>query len=145
MQRRSSDSVVVAARHGLWLLGLAACWGCSRGGELPTAPVTGKVTYKGKPVPSGTVMFVPEKGPAATGEIAKDGTYTLSTYSKNDGAVLGKHKIAITALADMGDRLPEEQSPLPPPLIPDKYLNQDTSGLTAEIKEGPNTVDLDLK
>jgi hypothetical protein len=103
------------------------------------------VTYKGKPVPTGTVMFVPEKGPAATGEIGKDGTYSLSTYGKNDGAVLGKHKIAVTALADMSGRMPEDRNPLPPPIVPEKYLDQDRSGLTAEIKEGPNTVNLELK
>ena len=145
MQQRSLDVVVRSVRYCPWLLALAICWGCAKSGELPTAPVTGKVTYKGKPVPNGTVMFVPEKGPAATGEIGTDGTYTLTTYSKNDGAVLGKHKIAVTALADMSGRMPEDRNPLPPPIVPEKYLDQDKSGLTREIKEGPNTVNLELK
>jgi hypothetical protein len=111
---------------------------------METAPVTGKVTYKGKPLPNGTVMFVPAEGPAAYGEIAADGTYHLSTYGANDGAVLGKHKISITAVADQTNLLPEQRNPLPPPLIPDKYMNHDQSGLTAEVVRGKNEVNLDL-
>jgi hypothetical protein len=132
--------------RGLLMVGLIVCFaiGCGRKGGLETAPVTGKVTYKGKPLPNGTVMFVPAEGPAATGEIAADGTYHLSTYGSDDGAVLGQHKIAITALADMSNLLPEQRNPLPPSLIPDKYMSQDTSGLTAEVKRGENKVDLEL-
>ena len=136
---------LVASPRSLCLLSLVLLFGCTRGGDLPTAPVSGKVTYKGKPVPSGTVMFVPEKGPPATGEIGKDGSYSLGTYGKNDGAVLGKHKIAVTAVADMSDRLPEDRNPLPPPIVPSKYLSQDTSELTFEVKQGKNVADLDLK
>jgi hypothetical protein len=125
----------------------AAClalFGCAKKGGLETAPVTGKVTYKGKPLPNGTVMFVPGEGPAATGEIAADGTYHLTTYAPNDGAVLGKHKISITALADMSNLLPEQRNPLPPSLIPDKFMSHDSSGLTAEVARGNNEVNLDL-
>ena len=127
-----------------WLCLLAVSLGCSSGGEFPTAPVKGKVTYKGKEVPNGTVMFVPDKGPAATGEIGKDGTYTLATYGKDDGAVMGRHKVTITALEAMGDQLPEARSPTPGSILPDKYLNQDTSGLTFEVKSGDNVANFEI-
>jgi Protein of unknown function (DUF1559) len=55
-----------------------------------TAVVTGKVTYQGKPVPHGTITFVPANGPAATGEIRPDGSYTLTTFRDGDGALLGR-------------------------------------------------------
>ena len=133
-------------KHAFWLLvGIAIFFivGCLRNDGLVTAPVTGKVTYKGKPLPNGTIMFVPSEGPAATGEIGSDGTYRLSTGSI-DGAVLGSHKVSITALADIGGALPEQRNPTPPSLLPAKYLSHETSGLTAEVKKGKNEVIFDL-
>ena len=64
--------------------------------------VKGKVTYKGEPVPYGTVNFVPTKPPtpegrAATGEI-KDGYYSLTTAGNFDGALPGEYNVAIVAL-----------------------------------------------
>ena len=120
------------------LLAAAVISGCGKKGGLETAPVSGKVTYRGKPLTTGTVMFVPGEGPAATGEINSAGVYKLTTYTSGDGAVIGKHKVTITALQGMGDALPEQRSPTPPPLIPAKYLNDGTSGLTAEVKPGTN-------
>jgi hypothetical protein len=118
--------------------------GCSSKRGLETAPVKGKITFKGKPLPNGTVMFVPGEGPAATGEIDKDGNYRLTTYSTGDGAVLGNHKVSITALADIGTALPEQRNPLPPSLVPDKYLSHETSGLTFEVKRGNNEANFEL-
>jgi hypothetical protein len=111
-----------------------ALGGCGRKGALETAPVSGKVTYRGKAVPTGTIMFVPAEGPAATGEIGTDGSYKLTTYNTGDGAVIGNHKVSVTALQGMGDALPEQRSATPPPLVPVKYLSDATSGLTAEVK-----------
>jgi len=119
--------------------------GCGAKGDHTTAPVNGKVTYKGQPLPTGTIMFVPGEGPAATGEIAKDGSYRLSTYANDDGAVLGKHKVSITALQNVGAGLPEQKSGTPPSLIPKKYISDQTSGLTAEVKAGGNVVNFELK
>lgn len=120
--------------------------GCSRKGGLETAPVKGKITYKGKALPSGSIMFVPAEGPAAMGEINSEGQYELTTYASGDGAVIGNHKVTITALQDMKDALPEQRSPTPPPIIPAKYLSDTTSGLTAEVKaKTTNEVNFDLK
>jgi len=137
--------VIVVRTLLLFSLVVALAAGCTRKGGLETAPVSGKVTYRGKAVPTGTVMFVPDEGPAATGEIGSDGAYKLTTYTTNDGAVLGKHKVTVTALQGMGDALPEQRSPTPPPLVPAKYLSGETSGLTAEVKAVPNNeVNFDL-
>ena len=120
--------------------------GCSKQGRMETAPVSGKVTYRGKAVPTGTVMFVPGEGPAATGEIGSDGSYKLTTFSPGDGAVIGTHKVTITALQGMGNVLPEQRSATPPPLVPAKYLSGETSGLVAEVKaKTKNEVNFDLK
>jgi len=122
----------------LGLFAAVALGGCAKKGGMETAPVSGKVTYRGKPLATGTVMFVPSEGPAATGEINSEGVYKLTTYTSGDGAVIGKHKVTITALQGMGDALPEQRSPTPPPLVPAKYLNGESSGLTADVKPRTN-------
>ncbi len=111
-----------------------------------TALVRGKITYKSNLVTSGTITFVPETpGPSATAEIQKDGTYVLSTYGNGDGAVLGRHKVMIISLEDNTGRLPEERNPLPNMLLPAKYSDIQTSGLTAEVGEGTNEINFPLK
>jgi hypothetical protein len=118
--------------------------GC--GGErLKTAIVKGKVTYNGKPVPNGTITFIPNgPGPSASGELQKDGSYNLTTYRKGDGAVLGQYKVIIVAMQDMSNRLPEERNPTPPSIVPDKYTSAATSDLRAEVEDRENICDFDL-
>lgn len=109
--------------------------------RLPVAPVEGKVIYHGKPVEFGSVMFQPDKGPAGRGVIQPDGSFTLSTYSEGDGAVIGQHKVRIASFAsqrpDLMDAPPD--APREPGVghsqIPRKYSNMDTSGLRVEVKE----------
>jgi hypothetical protein len=123
----------------LWLTG---CWGES---QFETAPVRGTVTYQDKPLSQGTIMFVPnDDRPSATGEIQPDGGYRLTTYTEHDGAVLGDHTVMITAVEDDSGKLPEERSGLPKLLIPVKYSSNSSSGLTAEVKAGGNTIDFTL-
>src|SRR3954466_14530767 len=104
----------------MFLCGILLFTSCGPHGEA-TAIVRGKVTYAGKPVPNGTVNFIPDRGPSATGEIQPDGSYTLMTYEAGDGAVIGAHKVIIVAMQDMNNRLPENRTPLPPPIVPVKY------------------------
>ena len=114
--------------------------------------VTGKVTYKGAPVPHGTVNFIPTKPPppegrAATGEI-KDGNYSLSTTGNNDGALPGDYNVAIVAMdIDMASAITKGELPKihegdaayqkavlsAKKLIPDKYGVSETSGLKATV------------
>lgn len=122
---------------------LVLATGCSSSGE-PTYPVKGKVTYKGKPLTSGSVMFAPLTGPPAMGIIDAEGNYTLGTYSDGDGAVAGPHKVAIVCLDDTGDALPEQASGTPEPKIPAKYISAETSGLKAEVAKGSNEHNFDL-
>ena len=126
-----------------WLTALLLLTGCSDN-RIKTAPVEGAVTYKGKAVPQGSIMFQPQDGPAATANI-KNGRYTLKTYRDGDGAVLGQHIVTIISLEDQSTRLPEERNPLPPPIVPLKYNFADKSGLTAVVEDKKNTIDFDLK
>ena len=129
----------------LVLLTTTLLWaGCGPRGEA-TAIVRGKIIYKGKGVPNGTINFIPAKGPSATGEIQPDGSYSLTTYKSGDGAVLGRHKVFVVAMQDMGNALPESRTPLPPPIVPIKYTSLATSDLTADVERKENTINFDLK
>ena len=124
---------------------LGAVAGCARGGR-PVGRVSGVVTYGGKPVPTGTVVFMPvESGPPAYGNIGPDGHYELSTFCPGDGAVVGTHKVMITALEQLPPELANNPNRLPKMLVPLKYGDTKTAGLTFEVTAGDNTIDLPLK
>jgi hypothetical protein len=74
--------------------------GCNRT-SLDIAPVHGKVTVDGKPLAKAKIRFAPtakgntDPGKPAWGEIQADGTYRLTTYKNDDGAVVGEHWVTI--------------------------------------------------
>ncbi len=148
-------SPVRVLRQGRWAVLLVAASllaGCGGNGNRPrTAKVTGRVTYEGKAIPTGSLLFVPEGGgPSAQGNIAEDGTYTLGTFKETDGAVLGNFKVIITAWtrAEGGSGLPEDAgkgNAAPVSLIPEIYGDMEKSGLTATVKEEANQIDFNLE
>src|SRR3954470_5912661 len=89
-------------RRGLPLLVLFfAIPGCNHS-SLELAPVHGKVTIDNKPLFQGKVMFAPvakgndvNPGKPAWGNIQADGTFRLTTYKNDDGAVVGEHWVTI--------------------------------------------------
>jgi hypothetical protein len=139
--RRIAPGAIAAAV----LACLVALPGCGESG--PTmGRVYGKVTYNGKPVPKGTITFVPTTpgGRNATGVIAEDGSYSLQTESPGDGAITGDYKVAISARDDVIlDYIPKKAPP-PKRLTPEKYENPETSDLTAKVESGSNSRDFDL-
>jgi hypothetical protein len=119
-------------------LSLAGCSG-------QTAPVNGRVKFKdGSDVAvlaGYEVAFEPAGGKAsAVGQIAPDGTFKLSTFGADDGAIPGQHRVAITP-----PQSPDPDKPPQKPHIPAKYNQFETSGLAAEIKPGRNDVQLELE
>ncbi|MCI0365384.1 MAG: hypothetical protein L0219_16065 [Phycisphaerales bacterium] len=76
--------------------------GCGGGGDFPTAPTSGRVICEGQPAPHVMVFFEPlQTGKKAlVGKqgfaIAKaDGSFSISTYGTNDGAVVGPHRVRV--------------------------------------------------
>lgn len=129
---------------GFPIVCLAALPGCE-GSSMKTAPVTGRITFNGKPVPQGVVLFVPlSPGPTATGEIHTDGTYSLTTFRNGDGAVLGTHKVVVDAKEDFPPGPISPRSPTPFAVVPDKYLSHATTDLTADVQHGENSLDFNL-
>lgn len=129
---------------------LMLCSGCFGQKGLETAPVTGVVTYNGKPLPYGRVSFRPQAGSPATGTIQSDGSFSLSTYGSGDGAIVGMHQVSITATeADAGtmaETAANTEMAVPKSMIPKKYTSFSTSDLTAEVvSDGENQFTLELK
>ena len=116
--------------------------------------MSGRVTYKGKPVPNAHVSFTPAEGTsrAAEGLTDSDGEFTLRSFTTNDGALPGKYRISVIARGpdrplkpgEVGSGMPGETMP-GDPVIPMKYFLPDSSGLTYEVKRGKNFVELELK
>ena len=108
--------------------------------------VKGTVTFKGAPLATGEIQFLPQNGRSAAGTIT-DGSYELTTYEPGDGAIAGGHTVVISAM-DYGEFDPNAPKEPPPPksLIPQKYGAPNTSGLSAEVKAGEeNVIDFELK
>jgi len=127
---------------------LATCLGCGPK-RPPTAVVSGHVTYAGKPLAVGRIMFWPQHGRPAMGEIGPDGGYRLTTFAHGDGALLGSCRVTIEAKQDAPPPKGPNPDGLPPInvikwLIPQSYSRQETSPLTAEVKAGENTINFDL-
>jgi hypothetical protein len=105
-------------------------------------PVKGKVTLDGQPLTKGAIGTLPPAGRGANGIIGPDGTFELTTYAKGDGARLGLHKVSVTSYDMVGtgpEAVPGKS------LIPTRYTNPQTSGLTIEVTEdGPNEPVLEL-
>ena len=115
--------------------------GCRASHELETAEVTGRVTIDGRPLTHGSVTFTPEQGRSATGVIQPDGSFVLQTYGRN-GAIVGVHKVSVSCTEKLPDppqdpknadagMWPQERS-----LIPERYTQSATSGMTFEVKSG---------
>ena len=118
--------------------------GC--GSKFPvTARVNGTVSYGGKPVGNGTILFTPEaKGNAATGEIRADGSFQLTTFQRNDGAVVGTYKVSMFVNPPGEPGNPGQEFAGGKPPIPVKYNSPTTSDLKVTINSGENKLDLKL-
>ena len=149
---QASGGLSGAIRNAGRLLTLAVCGlallshGCSSGAaRVDTAPVHGTVTLDGKPLPYGQVVFQPLSGRIAKG-VVEDGKFTLGTYKTADGAVLGRHRVSVTARKALEGEEPGALG-LPlfgPSLIPERYGDSASSGLAFEVTSGDNVFHIEL-
>ena len=148
----------------LVMVGLVLGLGCSQqGGDRPaTFAVTGTVTQGGNPVDGATVTFVPTgSGQSAVGTTDGSGKYTLTTFVSGDGAATGQYGVKIVKYEvegnegvgdiDGDDYVPPAEvdgdQPVSEPknLLPAKYADAKTSGLTATVGESGNKFDFSLE
>jgi hypothetical protein len=149
------------ARAGLGLTAAASVTCCLAlspgcGGREGMAPVRGTVTYKGQPLTTGQVQFIPDQPGiirGAFGMIDESGRYALSTHDAEDGAYVGKYKVTVASRGPdlpipakkRGKMMAEDMQGSGKPLIPARYFDQEKSKLSAEVAAGKtNVIDFDL-
>jgi hypothetical protein len=129
MRSKTLLIVVVA----LQCCGLSGCGD----GRPARVPVSGKVLIDGQPLTVGAVRFVPEHGRPATGAIGKDGSFTLGTFEKTDGVVLGKHVVTVHASEEISNTQRRWNAPK-------KYQSEETSGLTQTVAGAMDSVTIEI-
>ncbi|QDU13718.1 hypothetical protein CA11_15040 [Gimesia maris] len=123
--------------------------GCGDG-HPARSPVSGTISYNGKPLKIGSLLFVPVKGgPPAQGKVRGDGFYVMETFGTEDGVIPGDYKVMITALTSSGGSgLPEDTvkaNAEPVSVIPEWYGDLEKSGLRVTVvADKPNTIDFPL-
>jgi len=120
-------------------LGLAVV-GCSS--DKRTLEATGKVTYNGKDMPDGDILFVPDdKSLGAEAGKIKDGRYSVKVRP-------GKYRVEIRAVRTGTKSVPSAAGPGATELEMVDYVpeeNNTKSNLTAEVSSGKTTFDFDIK
>jgi hypothetical protein len=132
-----SNRLVISA----WSLVMLTFGGCFSG-QKPTYPTQGKLVWENgspaKELAGGMVIFQCDaEVMSAKAPIDQEGSFTLGTYSLNDGAVAGKHKVSIAQPA------PETGEYRPLEVVDRKYETMETTDLEATIE--PKRNDLVLK
>ncbi len=102
---------------------VAGLLGCGGGPAYPVAPVHGVVSIDGKPLEGGRLMFAPVAAPGSLksgkpgfADIAPDGSFVVSTYTDQDGAVVGEHWVSLINLdpkSAAGQRIKAERVTVP--------------------------------
>jgi hypothetical protein len=107
-----SGRVMGQLRYLTAVIAIVALLGCG-GDGLRRVPVKGKLTAKGRPVASATVLFMPvdtTKGEGGIGTTDGDGNFTLTGSRRGDvGVVPGKYKVRVSRFMDKdGSILPSD-------------------------------------
>ena len=126
--------------------------GCGPG-RPATVPVKGTVTLDGKPVAGAQVMLMPQQGGRpAQGLTDGSGRFALETFAPGDGALPGLHAVTVTCrrvsgVAADADGLEGEVGPGGPKvewIVPRKYADPKTSGLSSQVARGMAPLELRL-
>ncbi|WP_422926626.1 hypothetical protein [Singulisphaera sp. PoT] len=143
----------------LTLTGSIALTGCgSDDGIGKRFPVSGTVKYKGQPLKTGSINFIPDDPQTArpaSGTLDDEGNYSLTTQNPGDGAMGGSYKVSVTAY-----EMDKTKTASPPrggsadqvvvakargkSLIPIKYSGTQTSNLSATVSPQKTSFDFEL-
>ncbi|MCI0459695.1 MAG: DUF4198 domain-containing protein [Gemmataceae bacterium] len=132
---------------------LVVVFGCSSK-PYKVAPVSGRVTLNGKPLPKASVTFVPmatkenqNPGPTAQDVTDADGRFKVAIDPETPGAVVGKCRIYIsTLLSDPDADSRDAGGPIKNvrDKVPEKY-NQKTELVFDVPAAGTDQANFDLK
>jgi hypothetical protein len=146
-------------RFFLAALGLSVVGACSSrpdpNSQIKLVPVHGVVRLNGTPVEGARVTFNNvQLGVSAYGLTDAEGKFTLTSFHPGDGVTPGMQQITVSKAQETGHPTAKTAPPVfrqgaaPKPrwLIPQKYSDPQTSGLSREVTEtGDNDFTLDLQ
>ena len=132
----------------LFLVGLSQILGCGSD-QVPTHAIEGIVEFEdGSPLKFGNIEFYSaEHKVNASGKINRDGTFTVGTYSENDGAVAGNQQIAILQISGnyLSEKLNDQINHDHGHLIDQAHGDYRTSGLEFVVEPGVNRIQLTVR
>jgi hypothetical protein len=130
-------------KHGLMtvtaMLVLAASVGCGSRKLPELAPVTGKVTLDGDPLPQLRVSFYPQSGGRpGTGVTDVEGKYELVYTAGEKGTKLGPSRVEVTMEWPDGEPMPGFEDPVPP-----SYTGMNST-LSFDVKPENNVYNIEM-
>jgi hypothetical protein len=132
------------AAAGVALLLLTVVGGCGWGHDAeapPVFPVSGQVTFNGRPAAGAYVVFHPKGAspgiPAPRANVDAQGKFALGTYAAQDGAPAGEYAVTVVLepLIKQGDECERAKN-----VLPAKYSKPQTTTVVARVVHGQNTV-----
>lgn len=127
------------------LVAAALAGGCSATGPQP---VEGMVVWEdGSPATelatAQVVLDLPAKQTSSRGSVKPDGSFRLTTFRPDDGALAGDYKVMVLQVARK--TMPNDNTRLMPGALDSRYADPSTTDLTATIKPGVNKITLKVK
>ncbi len=133
-------------RLSVFVLMIFMLSGCGKSGDK-LRPVSGKVSFQGKPVATGAIRFSnPQAGIDMTAQLHPDGTYEV-LMARGRGLPEGTYQVAIVPPGAKIPLGPMKERPKPQECldIPSKYRSTSSSGLTLTVKPSDNRLDIDMQ
>ena len=130
-----TSSFVRAAAAAVFAAAAAVAAGCRDEEPLWGGPVSGAVTFEGRPLKSGAVTFIGSNGHAKESEVV-DGKFAVNSPP------MGPCQVTVMTapkVDEMGKAIEGSYTVLPP-----RYADPKASGLTFTVTESPQTLDLRL-
>ena len=112
--------------------------GCSE----PTGGISGKATYKGAPVTTGSISFqMKSKGIAQDAKLDSTGNFKMATPMPT-----GTYQAFYTPpLPEPQDPSKGGRAPVATSIVPKKYESPETGQLSFEVKSGKNEIPIEFK
>ena len=139
----------------LALVGLLATVPACGSKAIKTEGVSGVVTLDGEPLAGASVKFVPLDGTGSesVGTTNEKGEYKLQTLlgAADAGTTPGEYKVTVDCVETYETGVTFEENGVEKnetkvrSMIPEKYNNAETSGLTATVAPGDNKIDFALE
>jgi hypothetical protein len=136
------------ARQLLAAILLSVCLaavGCSSS-EMPTVPVSGRVTFAGGPPPArGSITFMPHSGSNPAGLPSKpgsaqfetDGRFVVTSFEQGDGLLPGTYGVSVSCIKDYQNLSSNPDAVAVRDYVPQNYRPEDLV-----VKEGQDAIEV---